>query len=243
MTHATTEQPGPSPASGDVWLSVIQDMNDRRLLGIARYGTPLQAGNGRDALVDAYQEALDLAVYLKQRLTEQAGQVLVSCEDAAYLLGELALLDPARHGIRERVGWAWPAGVPRPAGLPDGAEIPAATDGALRGTRGQLHPGFAAGTWQARPVTVEAIQICPGNGQEIAAFLGDTPHEWDMSRLSQSGSGWVARGLWLWVAKASARLYLPAGDWIIRELDGVGFYPCTADAFAARYSKPQDNGQ
>lgn len=40
-------------------------------LGIERYGTPVQAGNGRKALVDAYQEALDLAVYLRQEIEER----------------------------------------------------------------------------------------------------------------------------------------------------------------------------
>lgn len=55
------QQSDPQPASGDVWLDVIGDMNQRRQMGIRKYGTPLQAGNGRDALVDAYQEAFMLA--------------------------------------------------------------------------------------------------------------------------------------------------------------------------------------
>lgn len=33
---------------------------------------PLQPFNGRDALVDAYQEAVDLAVYLRQRIEEES---------------------------------------------------------------------------------------------------------------------------------------------------------------------------
>lgn len=32
---------------------------------------PLQAHNGRDPLVDAYQEALDLVVYLRQAIEER----------------------------------------------------------------------------------------------------------------------------------------------------------------------------
>lgn len=66
-----TDQPDPTPATGDVWALVIADMAERRRVGIARYGTPLQPGNGRDALVDAYQEALDLAVYLRQAIEER----------------------------------------------------------------------------------------------------------------------------------------------------------------------------
>jgi hypothetical protein len=50
-----------------IWPLVIADMQSRDAAGRAKYGTPLQANNGRDALVDAYQEALDLAVYLVPR--------------------------------------------------------------------------------------------------------------------------------------------------------------------------------
>lgn len=43
------------------------------LKGRRKYGTPLQAHNGRDPLVDAYQEALDLCVYLRQAIAERDG--------------------------------------------------------------------------------------------------------------------------------------------------------------------------
>lgn len=65
------DQPPPKGSRGDIWWSVIADMTARRLLGITRYGTVLQAHNGRDALVDAYQEALDLCVYLRQAIEER----------------------------------------------------------------------------------------------------------------------------------------------------------------------------
>jgi hypothetical protein len=50
---------------------VIRDIEQRRLVGIERYGTPLQAHNGRNPLVDAYQESLDQTTYLRQALEEQ----------------------------------------------------------------------------------------------------------------------------------------------------------------------------
>ena len=43
---------------------------DRKELGLQRYGIFLQAHNGRDALVDALEEALDKSLYLKQALEE-----------------------------------------------------------------------------------------------------------------------------------------------------------------------------
>lgn len=55
---------------GEIFRKVAKDMKDRHEVGVARYGTPLQANNGRDALVDAYQEILDSIVYLKQVLVE-----------------------------------------------------------------------------------------------------------------------------------------------------------------------------
>lgn len=54
-----------------VWEIVIEDMKARDNAGRLKYGTPLQAGNGRNALWDAYQEALDLAVYLRQEILEK----------------------------------------------------------------------------------------------------------------------------------------------------------------------------
>lgn len=66
------KQPDPvknnNPAIVDL---VVTDMLERKRVGIERYGVPLQANNGRNALVDAYEEALDLCMYLKQALEEQ----------------------------------------------------------------------------------------------------------------------------------------------------------------------------
>jgi hypothetical protein len=52
---------------------VIADMVDRKRIGVERYGVPLQCGNGRDMLIDAYQEALDLVMYLRGMLYERDG--------------------------------------------------------------------------------------------------------------------------------------------------------------------------
>lgn len=68
------DQPAPKPnALPAVWDLVIKDMAERDRVGRERYGVQLQPHNGRDALVDAYQEALDLAVYLRQAIFERDG--------------------------------------------------------------------------------------------------------------------------------------------------------------------------
>ena len=68
------KQPAPTPNDKPaIWPLVIVDMNGRDNLGRQRYGTPLQPDNGRDMLKDAYEEALDLACYLRGALYERDG--------------------------------------------------------------------------------------------------------------------------------------------------------------------------
>jgi hypothetical protein len=47
---------------------VIADMNERDEMGARKYGTQHQHDNGRDHLIDAYQEALDLVCYLRAEI-------------------------------------------------------------------------------------------------------------------------------------------------------------------------------
>lgn len=69
-SEPTKTRPGdqPLPAGGRecVQDALIADIQQRRELGIQRYGSPLMTHNGRDAVRDALEEAVDLAVYLKQ---------------------------------------------------------------------------------------------------------------------------------------------------------------------------------
>jgi hypothetical protein len=75
MDAATNPQNQPvkneNPA---VWPLVVADMQARDQFGADKYGTRLQPHNGRDALTDAYQEALDLCVYLRQAIYERDGK-------------------------------------------------------------------------------------------------------------------------------------------------------------------------
>jgi hypothetical protein len=68
-------EPPPAPNHNPaIWNLVIVDMAQRDIEGAKKYGTRLQPFNGRDALVDAYQEALDLVVYLRQAIYERDGE-------------------------------------------------------------------------------------------------------------------------------------------------------------------------
>ena len=73
VVHVLDPQPAPDATSihPAVWDLVRQDMLERDRQGQQRYGTRLRGHNGRDPLVDAYQEALDLCVYLRQAIYER----------------------------------------------------------------------------------------------------------------------------------------------------------------------------
>ena len=74
-TKLVDPQPPPKTAATPaVWSLVMRDMAERDITGAAKYGVRLQPNNGRDALVDAFQEALDLCVYLRQAIFERDGK-------------------------------------------------------------------------------------------------------------------------------------------------------------------------
>lgn len=84
-TADTNSQPAPKPNDNPaVWALVIKDMADRDAFGYAKYGTRLQPGNGRDFLIDAYQEALDLVVYLRGAIYER-DSMLAPIEPASLM--------------------------------------------------------------------------------------------------------------------------------------------------------------
>lgn len=67
-----TDQPMPTAnALPAAWDLVMADMRERDRFGKEKYGVRLQPSNGRDFLADAYQEALDLAVYLRGAIYER----------------------------------------------------------------------------------------------------------------------------------------------------------------------------
>ena len=94
MTDALVS-PQHQPITNDqpaLWSLVIADMQARDDFGRAKYGTPLQAFNGRDALVDAYQEALDKVVYLRQAIIERE-----------WMVREIATLRAENEDLRRRL--------------------------------------------------------------------------------------------------------------------------------------------
>jgi len=67
-------KPEPAPIKNNypaVWDLVLADMKERDEIGKQKYDTRLQPFNGRDPLIDLYQELLDAVVYLRQAIYER----------------------------------------------------------------------------------------------------------------------------------------------------------------------------
>lgn len=115
-----TPQPPPTNEAGDLWADIIAREDDptlralfvaRREQGIAKYGRPLEVGNGRDFRADAIQEALDGLVYA-EGLGDSAPAIWVrTCFRMA--LRTLVLEVPPTHALPE-----WRTGVPLDFGPP-----------------------------------------------------------------------------------------------------------------------------
>lgn len=72
-TGANAAEPPPKPSDEPAtWDLVREDIEARNQAGIAKYGVALKAFVGRDQMTDAYQEALDLVVYLRGGIQERS---------------------------------------------------------------------------------------------------------------------------------------------------------------------------
>lgn len=60
-----------------IWNEVIKDMKTRNEVGAAKYGVYLKNTTGENMLQHAYEEALDLAVYLKTRMMQEEERTML----------------------------------------------------------------------------------------------------------------------------------------------------------------------
>ena len=70
MNEAAIEQVAPHGTGVEIGPLVKADIDARVAKGIETYGEPLRAHNGRDALIDLYQEMLDGVMYFRQLIEE-----------------------------------------------------------------------------------------------------------------------------------------------------------------------------
>lgn len=80
MNKASKNQSAPLPGDVSILPLVLSDLQARSDMGKKKYGTRLYSNNGRSSLWDAYQEALDLVMYLRQAIAENEIQPVNSAD-------------------------------------------------------------------------------------------------------------------------------------------------------------------
>lgn len=75
------------------------------------------------------------------------------------------------------------------------------------------------------PIEVTAVQWTGDNFPEVCEFA-------DAERIRVEVPGELLR---LWIEKSQTWGVVRAGDWVIAERDGIGFYPCVATEFEATF--------
>lgn len=92
------DQPAPKPGRLPVQEIMILAIQERRAYGKRKYGRILETDNGRDALKDAWEEALDLFTYLTQARLERGDHI----EGMENLAGSPEPEPESQQGLAER---------------------------------------------------------------------------------------------------------------------------------------------
>jgi hypothetical protein len=66
-----SSQPAPRPGGVPVQAVLIEALKQRMEFGLKKYGTPLETHNGRQPLIDMWEEMLDMVSYWTQFILEQ----------------------------------------------------------------------------------------------------------------------------------------------------------------------------
>ena len=83
MENINKKEPAPiQNFSVPVYVKLITLIAERAEMGRQKHGTHLQANNGRDAMMDALQESIDLNQYLMQKLMEVTERTECTIETA-----------------------------------------------------------------------------------------------------------------------------------------------------------------
>ena len=226
----TREQPTPVQNDREqrpaVWDMVLADMKARDEVGRARYGVRLRVYDGRDTLVDAYQEALDLTVYLRKAIAERDGEGLVELGGAPMPVDEQA---------RQLRGWL--------GMLVMQAVLLAATVLvmlALTGCGPQPDAGLTVlqGAYPVQPAHGASLRSAPPCPQAtgLAALAAGGGAWWGELQLEETGD--VLPAMWLWqpddASGTTGRVsYWSGSEGQLAGSEGEGWTP--ADAWWGRY--------
>lgn len=167
------DQPLPIRNDGpDVLAALRDEIEARRVLGLARYGAPLQPHNGRDALKDLRDELLDGAAYATQLMLERAAAAAGAGQrdDLAVRLWAAA----RRHGIALTTAVVLELADAAAADLTDAGEVE--TGAALERVRGLLEVKRTAGAQQVDVAELEhALGAMPCHRARWQAWRDQQP--------------------------------------------------------------------
>lgn len=127
--NASTPQPAPKndDTSPEVWTEIIRDIDramaseqdllrrgvlrllrkdceERDAFGRQKYGVPLRAANGRDPMLDCYQELLDAAAYSFQAVIRREAAPKLFQDVFSMALSLRATIDHRDRLLRARDG-------------------------------------------------------------------------------------------------------------------------------------------
>ena len=92
MSDAVDKQDLPHRGVREISPLLLKDMEEKASRGAKKYGLPLESHNGRDAVKDAYQEVLDLAMYLRQTVEEDLyGRAKAARDIIISVIGQLSV--------------------------------------------------------------------------------------------------------------------------------------------------------
>jgi hypothetical protein len=95
--------------------------------------------------------------------------------------------------------------------------------------------GYGKMKFRKRPVVVEADQWF--TGKKVEGVCGDDPNKICGCVMNGSDLGNTPH---VHPTRASYGIPLEPGDWVIREQDGSGYYPCKDDVFQQTYEVVED---
>ena len=100
MSKVDKNEPMPKGNGTVVIDEVISDLSKRSEMGKNKYGTLLKTNNGRNSLMDLYQELLDACMYIKQKLMEEV--VDDSC-DLTFDVYQMRAMETAVYPVESEV--------------------------------------------------------------------------------------------------------------------------------------------
>jgi len=92
------EQPQPHGTGAPVGERLIELIRERTKLGIEKYGEPLTTHNGRDSMLDALQESIDLNQYQMQALMESEAEIKRLSEEQIKPLADFLMQQSDKIG-------------------------------------------------------------------------------------------------------------------------------------------------